>query len=1707
MSRSFNLPDGVELGGLPRSAVAAALQGDVLLQALRANPTAGAQIQSRVAEILEGLLRAQSVTHVNESRSFRKEEGRLDEARAALRSATNESRRTARANADLEQKAAELQQSVARGEMQGQQLAHENARLRAQVGELHAAEGEGARVEDELRAAEDHLRASLASHEELKRKWHAEIRSVEAQLKQAEQQYELQLQDKDADASELSQAAARLEAQLADAHAACDEAVEAGERRIAEQKKKRRVATAELERAEALLAKSEGQRLEMRSKYLALAQRVEQLAAEETKHKSVEKTMLASQAEMVFVKKHAGEMELRVQQAEHELAALERQHKQLGEEATQTRSQLEILTRTTEIKSAQDDGNKNEMAGKLQEATLEVDKLTKALAGQESDLAKELKNELRHARNDAERTQAEQARTLERAIEQHRNELEQVRSHMADEARRELEEHRREFERDRDTIIASKVQEAEHRMRVEQEAAIGKAEMDAEAKSTAAEAAAATRLQESLFATRMDEIKALQEQMMKSNRQAGLSGFLSGAATGDEDVGGGDQAGWSFERRLQFVVDSRLKEAKAQVEAQVAPLERHNEELERRIRAESDRHEQQTRETEARVAAEASVSAEQQRREAEEGLRLQLVEVKNEVVRCKAETGTEVARLHESESLCEELKRARDECIERVASLSEELKEGRSSIALLSRSEASLQAEKGRSEVAQEEMQVAARQLRESLAAEQASVAKLESIIDQEREAWRSRLQEALNRMELQEDRLAAATSAAEDAAALEAALREKTEMLASLENDKFKLVQSLDNAMVALKEQAESMEANKEDHLEQQSREHEQSIRISTESTARDLAEMSGHIESETQSHQLECDNLKLRFEMELAQLKKERKQELAQVVKEKDAALVEANRVEKEETERLRQSHKETIVALQSEHQRHADDHFVVVGDHKDAHQQRSDVHEQTKAEHERNMGETITQHEREVASQQSEMAVAAAKAEAAIEALKSDVQHEAEARQSAEQTVLAMEREKSSLSVELTECKHKIEDLDRRVVQGEQSHEQTRSAHTERQLQNGAALEQTKVSHATKLRRQRENFRTQLFSLHQQVEAMRGENMSLRSSVASQMQMAQAEVLRGIGDVQWRAKEGMSRTQTDAQVSMSNSKTDFESRLLETKSAERALHEEHAARLTEQHQHELTSALAESSRVAVAHLGDVKSTAERDAQAAKLERDALGRERDKLRGSVRSLEESVRALEQKVAAEQKAMSEMSRTLERSSGKVSEQHTQLAVYEQDLASSHVLIDTMESDKMGLTQQHSAMTEQNQQLQGDVSSLQVAISNAKALLRTVSSEIPMTLDLHAALSVSPLENDMLTQALHQLDEAIVKVKASCEQRGVDSMKPEAERLQLLVAEGAERSNALKVELAEAQTMCSGMSDRIAELQHVVEMTHADLQQARSDGQSKLAEQQQRSRAEIERTKNEAQLLAEMARLEAVTPYKNQLDTLSSQVHELEQRHQGEIRQKDDEAREMVESQLNVSAMDHESKIRDVQDEYEQQLSSMQNESIANQSALQNEVSMLREESEKRMAELNAELSRSNAELGRIRSNMEQEDAQFAKKSEEGRVQLLSAQAEIESRRMELKDVKSTSETEKLHLQRMLAAQEQTMRSQDRRRHEMEERERELSDRVSRREREINSLQSQFDASLDSSTVSVAEQELTTRLQVLNQKLTQAISHPPGGRT
>jgi chromosome segregation ATPase len=605
--------------------------------------------------------------------------------------------------------------------------------------------------------------------------------------------------------------------------------------------------------------------------------------------------------------------------------------------------------------------------------------------------------------------------------------------------------------------------------------------------------------------------------------------------------------------------------------------------------------------------------------------------------------------------------------------------------------------------------------------------------------------------------------------------------------------------------------------------------------------------------------------------------------------------------------------------------------------------------------------------------------------------------------------LQKHEDTLVAERSAAKAEIDDLRSKLESTSRSLDTVRS---ELKRYKGTT---TKIS-----REKRIKLREDASAIHRQVGLVREDCNVLRTEVQMKLEMMKNDVLRELGELQWYHKEDIGRVVGSLQAQSRTTKQIYEDKMDRFREQ---LEEEYAQateRLKTVHQLE-----KDQLRLDLA--------AERDEHIGKL-RPELLEAQSAHRSALQHKEHSERQLV--VLQEQHALAK--RELDDSRLAHTETKLDVASHRSNLGVAEDKIASLQAEnaELGRKVEAAAVAEK------ELSEMRLTLTHVIAAL---GKRVQLPHGVSESLLARPASAATTGEALAKIDAAIVDLASSSVS---DAEKKWEElvaslRAQLETMKGGEGEYKDKVRDLEQQ-LSKACSERDSAL-----ASHSDTNHA-------ATEQRRAHEAELQRVRKEAELTAELAKADAITPYKSRIEAMQSHVDELERRTLEQLQAKE----RTVAEQLSSSVYMHEEALRNSERVHTQRMQEVERDAHAANMQL-TRLQVTAEEAERRAAS-------SKQELEELRRRLQNESVDASRAKEEAQDKLRAAEAELQAQRSEMGDYRRKVESERKNYKRLLKAQEQKMRDYDRQRAVAEERERQLYNTVREKEGQISSMAEDF---------------------------------------
>jgi chromosome segregation ATPase len=558
-------------------------------------------------------------------------------------------------------------------------------------------------------------------------------------------------------------------------------------------------------------------------------------------------------------------------------------------------------------------------------------------------------------------------------------------------------------------------------------------------------------------------------------------------------------------------------------------------------------------------------------------------------------------------------------------------------------------------------------------------------------------------------------------------------------------------------------------------------------------------------------------------------------------------------------------------------------------------------------------------------------------------------------------------------------------------------------------------TKIS-----REKRIKLRADASAIHRQVGLVREDCNVLRTEVQMKLEMMKNDVLRELGELQWYHKEDIGRVVGSLQSQSRTTKQIYEDKM---------------DRFREQLEEEYAQATERLKTVHQLEKDQLRLdlTAERDEHIGKLKPELLEAQ-SAHRSALQHREHSERQLEvmqQQHASTKRELDESRLAHTETKLDVASHRSNLGVAEDKLASLQA-----ENAELGQKVEAAAVAEK------ELSEMRLTLTHVIAAL---GKRVQLPHGVSESLLARPASAATTGEALAKIDAAMVDLASS-------SVSDAEKKWEELVA-------TLRAQL---ETMKGGedeYKDKVRELEQQLSKACSERDNAlaaHSDANHAATEQRRSHEADLQRVRKEAELTAELAKADAITPYKSRIEAMQSHVDELERR---TLEQLQDKERTVAE-QLSSSVYMHEEALRNSERAHTQRVQEVERDAHAASMQL-TRLQATAEEAERRAAS-------SKQELDELRRRLQNESVDATRAKEEAQDKLRTAEAELQAQRSEMGDYRRKVESERKNYKRLLKAQEQKMRDHDRQRAVAEERERQLYNTVREKEGQISSMAEDF---------------------------------------
>ena len=710
-----------------------------------------------------------------------------------------------------------------------------------------------------------------------------------------------------------------------------------------------------------------------------------------------------------------------------------------------------------------------------------------------------------------------------------------------------------------------------------------------------------------------------------------------------------------------------------------------------------------------------------------------------------------------------------------------------------------------------------------------------------------------------------------------------------------------------------------------------------------------------------------------------------------------------------------------------------------------------EQIKASHER----TVLELEDELEVSRKQLAAARAEAEANHVSAENLAREKSRATERVAELSLALETARKDREEELRQA-HAMRS------EAESKHSETAMRHAELGAKHEAVStqlqkhEETLLAERVAATAQTDDLRTKLESTSQALESVRGElkrykgnttKMSrekriklradagaitrqvslvredcnvLRTEVQMKLEMMKNDVLRELGELQWYHKEDIGRVVGSLQSQSRATKQIYEDKMDRFREQ---LEEEYAQateRLKTVHQLEKDQLRVDLAAERDGHIGQLKPEL-LEAQSA--HRTALQHKEHS--------ERQLALLQEQHASAKRELDESRLAHTETKLDVASHRSNLSVVEDKVASLQA-----EKVELGRKVEAAAVAER------ELSEMRLTLTHVMAAL---GKRVRLPHGVAESLLARPASAATTGEALSKIDAAMVELASTsvhdAEKKWeelVASLRAQLETMTGGEAEYKDKVRDLEQQLSKA---CSERDDALA---------------AHSDTSHAATEQRRAHEAELRRVQKEAELAAELAKADAITPYKSRIEAMQSHVDELERRTLEQLQNKERTVAEQLSSSVNM----HEEALRNSERQHSQRVQEAERDAHAANMQL-TRLQVTAEEAERRAAT-------SKQELDELQRRLQNESADAMRVREEAQNKLRAAEAELQAQRSEMGDYRRKVEGERKNYKRLLKAQEQKMRDHDRQRAVAEERERQLYNTVREKDGQISAMAEDF---------------------------------------
>ena len=818
---------------------------------------------------------------------------------------------------------------------------------------------------------------------------------------------------------------------------------------------------------------------------------------------------------------------------------------------------------------------------------------------------------------------------------------------------------------------------------------------------------------------------------------------------------------------------------------------------------------------------------------------------------------------------------------------------------------------------------------------------RLQQMLEDERRAWKAKVEAEAQARHDAETHAAEKESDASQVVVLKTELAKKEEALRRMEQDKVHFMGNLDKTMAELTESVERREAATVEEVKQAAEKHIASVTEQWRTKHDEYVEAS---RGQLESLRTALDKAETTHVATLESLRKDHANGQALAAAEHDSALSSIRSTLEAELTSTRTAHAAEMEQLNTAHS-----------------------HTMSTLESElKNSRQATTEARSEAQGLAKEAAFGAERVReltAALEAAQSTREEELRAALAAR---AGAEGARSEGDVKLAELTAKLDATTTTLQKLEASSAAERSAaqleatEMRAQLQESARevdalqskLKRTTSSKSRSARQRREALRSDASTVQRQVVRVREDCTVLRTEVKMKLEMMKNDVLRELGELQWHHKEDITKVVGSLQSQSRTTKQIYEDKMDRFREQLEQEYGQATERLKGMHELEIKQLRVDLS-------------AERD--------ETLGRLKPELMEAQSSLRQAQTAAQSQREAAERQTASLQQELAVARRELDEARLAHTEAKLEGASQRSERSSMEDRVRGLTEKLRAMEEAETDAKASVEQLNDVKRTVSYVVGAVGKRVSLP---HGCLE------GLLSSSAAATGEALSAIDAALAQLATATAEEAQARHDEIVT-------SLRAQLETMQGGAREYEDKVREMEAGIgrlERERDAAMAANAEATSSSAAARQAHEAALARVRKECELEAEKGKAEAVTPYRARIEAMQTQVDELERRTVEQLQEKE----RRVAEQLSSSAFLAQEEMRAAERIHADRLSeaerTAQNASME-LSRLQNTAA----EAERRAQGMTTELSASKEELKALRRQMAQEAEDATRAKEDAR--------------------------------------------------------------------------------------------------------------------